>query len=97
MLLGLVSFAGMPYSVLMPVFAESILSGGPTGLGLLMGASGLGALGGALALVVAAGRPRARTMGRRIVGGVRHRADRLLVLAYLLAVRRSCWFRSARR
>jgi MFS family permease len=51
MLLGLLSFAGMPYSVLMPVFAESILNAGPKGLGLLMGASGLGALGGALALV----------------------------------------------
>ncbi len=50
-LLGVVSFAGMPYSVLMPVFAESILHSGPKGLGLLMGASGLGALGGALALV----------------------------------------------
>ena len=41
----------MPYSVLMPVFAESILGAGPKGLGLLMGASGLGALGGALALL----------------------------------------------
>jgi MFS family permease len=50
-LLGVVSFAGMPYSVLMPVFAESILHGGARGLGLLMGASGLGALGGALSLV----------------------------------------------
>ena len=50
-LLGLLSFAGMPYSVLMPVFAESILGAGPKGLGLLMGASGLGALGGALALL----------------------------------------------
>jgi MFS family permease len=51
LLLGVISFAGMPYSVLMPVFAESILHGGARGLGLLMGASGLGALGGALALV----------------------------------------------
>ena len=50
-LLGIISFAGMPYSVLMPVFAESILHGGARGLGLLMGASGLGALGGALSLV----------------------------------------------
>jgi len=50
-LLGVVSFAGMPYSVLMPVFAESILRGGARGLGLLMGAAGLGALGGALSLV----------------------------------------------
>jgi MFS family permease len=50
-LLGLLSFAGMPYSVLMPVFAETILGAGPRGLGLLMGASGLGALGGALSLL----------------------------------------------
>jgi MFS family permease len=50
-LLGLISFAGMPYSVLMPVFAEVILGAGPKGLGVMMGASGLGALGGALALL----------------------------------------------
>ena len=31
LLLGVVSFAGMPYSVLMPVFAESILHGGAQG------------------------------------------------------------------
>jgi MFS family permease len=60
-LLGLMSFAGMPYSVLMPVFAESILGAGPKGLGLLMGASGLGALGGALALVSRSG---VRGLGR---------------------------------
>src|SRR2546427_205748 len=39
-LLGIISFAGMPYSVLMPVFAESILHAGPEGLGVRMGASG---------------------------------------------------------
>jgi MFS family permease len=60
-LLGLLSFAGMPYSVLMPVFAESILGAGPKGLGLLMGASGLGALGGALALL---SRQGVRGLGR---------------------------------
>ena len=60
-LLGVMSFAGMPYSVLMPVFAESILHGGATGLGLLMAASGLGALGGALALV---SRQGVRGLGR---------------------------------
>jgi MFS family permease len=61
LLLGTVSFAGMPYAVLMPVFAESILHGGPRGLGLLMGASGLGALGGALTL---AARRGIRGLGR---------------------------------
>jgi MFS family permease len=60
-LLGVVSFAGMPYSVLMPVFAESVLHGGPRGLGLLMGAAGLGALAGALSLVRRSG---VRGLGR---------------------------------
>jgi MFS family permease len=38
----------MPFSVLMPVFADEILSGGPYTLGFLMTASGVGALSGAL-------------------------------------------------
>jgi MFS family permease len=54
-MVGLVSFAGMPYAVLMPVFADAILHGGPRGLGLLMGASGIGALGGALTLASRSG------------------------------------------
>lgn len=49
-LLGLSSLIGMPYVVLMPIFADRILHGGPQGLGLLMGASGVGALIGALSL-----------------------------------------------
>ena len=52
LLLGLVSFTAMPYAVLMPVFADQILHGGARALGLLMGASGLGALGGALTLAM---------------------------------------------
>ena len=52
LLLGLVSFTAMPYAVLMPVFADQILHGGPTALGLLMGSSGVGALCGALALAM---------------------------------------------
>lgn len=39
---------GMPYTTLMPVFAERILHVGPQGLGLLMSATGLGSLCGAL-------------------------------------------------
>lgn len=49
-LLGLVSLAGMPYLILMPVFAKDVLHGGPHTLGFLMGASGTGALIGALFL-----------------------------------------------
>jgi len=44
LLLGLVSFMGMSYSVLMPVFAKEILHGGSHTYGFLMGAAGFGAL-----------------------------------------------------
>lgn len=50
LLLALVSLMGMPYTVLMPVFAKEILHGGSHTFGFLMGASGLGALCGALYL-----------------------------------------------
>ena len=50
LLIGLVSLVGMPYTVLMPVFADKILHGGARGLGILMGATGVGALFGALTL-----------------------------------------------
>ncbi len=49
-LVGLVSFAAMPYTVLMPIFVGRVLDGGPRQLGLLMGATGVGALAGALTL-----------------------------------------------
>jgi len=50
LLIGLVSLVGMPYTVLMPVFADKILHGGARALGILMGATGVGALLGALTL-----------------------------------------------
>jgi MFS family permease len=50
LLLGLISLMGMPYAVLMPIFADKILGGGASGLGILMGASGIGALAAALTL-----------------------------------------------
>ncbi len=50
LLLGVVSLTGMPYTILMPVFADRILHGGARSLGVLMAASGCGALGGALLL-----------------------------------------------
>jgi MFS family permease len=48
LLLALVSLVGMPYTVLMPIFATKILHGGPHTLGFLMGASGIGALASAV-------------------------------------------------
>jgi MFS family permease len=50
LLLALMSLMGMPYTVLMPIIAARVLHGGPHTLGILMSASGLGALGGALFL-----------------------------------------------
>jgi MFS family permease len=69
LLLGVVSATGMPYVVLMPIFADKILHGGGQGLatligshdlgavrlGILMGAAGVGALLGALTLAVRSG------------------------------------------
>jgi MFS family permease len=52
LLLALMSFAGMPYMALMPIFAGKILHGGPDTLGFLMAASGVGALAGALTLAL---------------------------------------------
>ena len=52
LLLGLASFAGMPYTVLMPVFADDIMHAGARGLGILMGASGAGALIGSIMLAM---------------------------------------------
>jgi MFS family permease len=50
MLLALVSLMGMPYTVLMPIFAKEILHGSSHTFGFLMGASGMGALFGAIYL-----------------------------------------------
>ncbi|WP_319419860.1 MFS transporter [Pleurocapsa sp. FMAR1] len=44
LLLSLLGFFGLPYVILIPIFAADILKGGSQTLGLLMGASALGAL-----------------------------------------------------
>jgi MFS family permease len=50
LLFAIVSLMGMPFVVLMPIFAANVLHGGPHTLGFLMGAMGVGALISALAL-----------------------------------------------
>jgi MFS family permease len=50
LLLAMVSLIAMPYMVLMPIFADQILHSGARGLGILMAASGIGAVAGALAV-----------------------------------------------
>jgi MFS family permease len=69
LLLALVSLVGMPYTVLMPMFAGPILHGGPNALGFLMSAAGVGALIGALTLAM---RPSVLGLGRVIIwsGGI---------------------------
>ncbi len=47
LLLALVSLTGMSYTVLMPVFADKMLHGGPGTFGLLMSFAGIGAMTGA--------------------------------------------------
>jgi MFS family permease len=63
LLLAVVSLLGMPYTVLMPVFAAAILHGGAHTLGYLMSCVGVGALAGAVAL---AGRRTVIGLGRVI-------------------------------
>ena len=50
LLFAVVSLMGMPFVVLMPIFAAQVLHGGPHTLGFLMGAMGVGALVSALSL-----------------------------------------------
>jgi len=66
LLLGLMGLMGMPYITLMPVFAGEVIQGGAHALGLLMGAVGIGALAGALAL---ARRGNIRGLGKIAVHG----------------------------
>ncbi len=64
-LLGLVSLLGVPYTVLMPVFADRVFHAGAGGMGLLLGAAGVGALLSAFVLMT---RRRLRGMGRWVAG-----------------------------
>jgi MFS family permease len=64
LLLSFTSLVGMPYVVLMPLFAKDVFHGDSHTLGFLMGATGVGALGGALFL---ASRKNVLGLGRMIV------------------------------
>jgi MFS family permease len=91
LLLALVSLMGMPYTVLMPIFAARVLHGGPHTLGFLMGAAGVGALAGAIYL---ASRSSVLGLGRIIpmaaalfgVGLIGFSFSREIVLSLLLLV-----------
>jgi MFS family permease len=88
LLLGLVSITGMPYAVLMPIFADKIFHAGARGLGILMGFSGLGALMGALTLAT---RREVRGLGRWVAISCGVFGASLIVFAYS----RSFWLAAA--
>lgn len=66
LLIAWVSLVGVSYMTLMPVFVRRTLGGGPHSLGFLMGATGCGALIGALVL---ASRRSNRGIEKTMVGG----------------------------
>ncbi len=89
LLLALVSLMGVPYTVLMPVIAVDVLHGGPHTLGFLMGATGVGALGGAVYLasrrsVLGLGRVIPIAAGVFGAGLVAFSASRNVVLSLVL-------------
>jgi MFS family permease len=61
LLLALVSICGLPYIVLMPIFADKILNSGASGMGLMLGAAGIGSLSAAITL---ASRRQVQGLGR---------------------------------
>jgi MFS family permease len=67
LLVAVVSLMGVPFTVLLPVFATDVLGGDAHTLGFLMAASGVGALVGALYL---AGRTSVRGLGYVILAAV---------------------------
>jgi MFS family permease len=88
LLLGLVSLVAMPYTVLMPVFADRILHGGAGGLGILMSATGVGAL---LAAFTLASRTGVRGLGRWVAYSCGGFGASLV----LFAISRSFWLSTA--
>lgn len=88
-LLALVSLMGVPYQVLMPVFARDIFHGGSHTLGFLIAMSGVGALMGALYLaarksVVGLGRIIALAAALFGAGIIAFSISRILWLSMLL-------------
>ena len=84
-LIAVLSLTAMPYTVLLPVFAGTVLHTDANGLGWLMAATGMGALAGALRI---ARRGTIRGLGRLIAGATLLFGVSLLALAASTAL----WF-----
>jgi len=88
LLLCLIAVMGMPFQILMPVFARDILHGGPHTLGFLMGTVGVGALIAALYLaarktVVGLGRTAAFMCFLFGLGLIAFSLSRKIVLSFI--------------
>jgi MFS family permease len=85
--LGIVSVMNYPFLVLMPLFADRILGGGPKTLGLLMSSVGVGAIGGALYM---ASRTGLRGLSRTIFGATLFYSAMLIGFAFSSNLYLSC-------
>ncbi len=83
-LFGIVSLTGMPYVVLMPIFAQKVLHGGAHTLGLLLGASGVGALASAITLAM-------RRTVRGLTGAIQRAAYLFGGSLIVLGLSRNLW------
>ena len=79
LLMGLVSIMSHPYQVLMPVFADQILQGGPKALGILMSATGVGAV---LGSIYTASQTSIRGLGRTIPVATAAFSTALIIFAF---------------
>ncbi len=84
LLFAVISLTGMPYLVLMPIFASKVLHGGPHTLGWLMGASGIGAL-------FAAGRLALKKSVRGLTSGIQFAAFVFGAGLILFGLSRNLW------
>ena len=87
-LLGIASVTAMPFTVLMPVFADRILHGGPKALGWLTGSAGVGALAAALLLA-------SRQTLKGLSGWIAAAATALGAGLVIFALSRTFWFSAA--
>ena len=76
---ALVSFMATPYQALMPIFAAEVFAGGADTLGFLIGAAGLGGIGGILCL---ASRREIRGLLRWVVAACGSAGAALAVFSY---------------
>jgi MFS family permease len=87
--LGIISLMNYSFIVLMPVFADRILGGGPKTLGILMSAFGVGALLGALYMAFRTG---LRGLSRTIVRATIAYSIALICFSFSRSVLLACLF-----